>query len=310
MKSETPLARASARNSLTSCRVERATRERAAVALHGGPRPVGGEVEAVRRAGELAPSSRRASSSRRCPPTRSRCQTAKSAYWIGSSGSARLRRREAAVERRRAPRTGSPLERGRSRCGGHDEQKWSSSGRCARGARTKQQVRARGRTDAGQLTRATPSASRLARPRAPREVEDRAASSGRRRATSCTGAPSTSLIVVRSDLVPRDDASNARWSAVGVERRPDAHEARDVVRRDARHRSGRAGTAAPAGRRAGRGRGSRLAGSVGSALSLGEQERSPPRRRGLELRELRPLLVGVAHQRARSPPRARDGRAA
>ncbi len=114
MNSVAPSRRPSACSLARERRRAAADSRRAAVALHGRPRPVGRQLERRRRAAELLAASRRAAASSTSPRSHSRCQTAKSAYWTGSSGSGdgspAGRPRRARRARARARRCDQPSE--------------------------------------------------------------------------------------------------------------------------------------------------------------------------------------------------------
>ena len=81
-----------------------------------------------------APASRRAAAPAPRPRSHSRCQTAKSAYWTGSSGSGEGGSRErGAVEGGELARPARPSTSRRRRCGG-----WSSSRACSPAAEPQQ----------------------------------------------------------------------------------------------------------------------------------------------------------------------------
>ena len=179
----------------------------AAEALHRRARPVGRQLEQRRRAGEPLAASRRAAPPAPRPAASSRCQTAKSAYWIGSSGSGDGR--PAADRRRRAPPARGPARPSTSR----RETMWCRVSRTARAPRRQAQQGGAQQRPAREVERAAapppasrrdlaPAARSAGRAREVDQRQRRAASSG---AITCTGRPPRTAKVVRSASCRRDD---------------------------------------------------------------------------------------------------------
>ena len=210
--------------------------------LHRRARPVGRQLQQRRRARQPLGASRRAGSPapRRC--SHCRCQTAKSAYWTGSSGSGEGRpRARRAVERRELAQHHRHRPAVRRRCGGASSASTCSLLVQAEQERAQQRTAPRGRRGAGPPRRsAAPARRRARRLRQAAQVDD-----GQRRR-----APAASITCAGRRPVPRRSGCAAPRG--GARSRPAPPRA---PRRRARRAAGRraAGCRAPSPARAGRG---------------------------------------------------------
>ena len=165
-----------------------------------------------RSARELLRASRRAAARGARPASHSRCHTAKSAYWIGSSGSGEgLAAGEGRVERGQLARRARPSTSRRRRCGA-----WSAASTCSLGAAGSSAARTAARAARSKAAR-PPRAASCAR-RAPRSAPagaevDQGQGAGRRRGSDAPGRAGRhrGAKVVRSASWRATTSARARW---------------------------------------------------------------------------------------------------